>query len=168
MTGEYWRTQKIPKRAADKQVQKRAADEQVQKRAADEQVWKRAADEQVPKRAADEQVRKRAADEQVRKRVADDQVRKRAVDEQEHIWHNYDSAKATIWCATRGGEISDERIRRVYGMKAEKFYRTKVWPHKKIKVVKEGADDYGLQEKWPPPVAQLLAAQNRVQSRHHL
>ena len=57
--------------------------------------------------------------------MADELVRKRAAANQEGVRHNYNSAKATIRRAIRGGEISHERIRRVYGMKGEKLARRK-------------------------------------------
>ena len=55
--------------------------------------------------------------------MADEQVQKGAAAIQENVRHNYDSAKATIRHATRGGEISHEGIRRVYCMKGKTFDR---------------------------------------------
>ena len=55
--------------------------------------------------------------------MADEQARKGTAANQEGVRHHYDSAKATIRRITRGGEISHERIRQVYGAKRDKLDR---------------------------------------------
>ena len=55
--------------------------------------------------------------------MADEQVRKGAAANQKDVRHNYESEKATIRHATRWGEVSHERICRVFGMKCEKLER---------------------------------------------
>ena len=59
----------------------------------------------------------------VENEMAYEQARRGAATNQEDVRTNYDSAKPIIRRATRGGKISRERIRRMYGMKGEKLDR---------------------------------------------
>ena len=55
--------------------------------------------------------------------MAVDLARKRAAGNQEAVRQNYDSTKVRIRCASREGKISNETIRRVYGIKGENLDR---------------------------------------------
>ena len=63
------------------------------------------------------------------------------------------TTKATVRRATRGGNISHERICQDVWRE-----RRKALLQRRIKVVKERADDNGSSEKWPPPGAHVLPA----------
>ena len=94
--------------------------------------------------------------------MAEKQAHKGAAANQEDVWHNYDSAKATIRCATRWGNLQWKNLPGVL------HERRKAWRTEKNQSYQGKSRGWWASEKWPPPGAQVLAAQNRVRSRHRL
>ena len=85
--------------------------------------------------------------------MADEQAKKGPAANQVDVRHNYDSSVNSIRRATRGAEVSNERI-----SPGEWHERRKALPQRIIKVVKEGADNGGSSEKRTAPGPQVQAA----------